>query len=189
MGFFLKSENIQSNNVLKAHIPEAIFNRCGCQKPSCQPVRFLNTGHNFSQPYNLQIIEESCQKLGYDPQQFDIKHHNKCLDTTCTIRFSGLPNNAQLELAEALKTRSESPVTIGLQLENGSRLLGEFLPGVSLWDILVNLCPNEAQTHEPPVIIYMRREICGVHSLQSTTLRVLGLTNGKAILRLLHRYK
>lgn len=110
------------------------------------------------------------------------------MDTTNVIRFSGLPNNAQLELAEALKIRAESPVTIGLQLENGSRLLGEFIAADSLWDVLEKLCPDEATSSEPPVIIYMRREIYGQQSLRDTTLKQLGLTHGKAILRLLHRY-
>lgn len=110
------------------------------------------------------------------------------MDTSATIRFSGLPNNAQLELAEALKIRSETAVTIGLQLETGVRLLGNFLPSNSLWDVLLELCPDETELDNHPVIIYMRQEVYGLQSLQSTTLRLLGLTNGKAMLRLIHRY-
>jgi hypothetical protein len=44
------------------------------------------------------------------------------------MRFSGLPNNAQLEMAAAQKTREETAVVLGLQLESGDRRLGDFLP-------------------------------------------------------------
>ncbi|KAF2904189.1 hypothetical protein ILUMI_01981 [Ignelater luminosus] len=135
----------------------------------------------------LQILEEVCKKQGLKSEEFDIKHHNKCLDTTTIIRFSGLPNNAQLELAQATKTRSEGTVILALQLENGTRLTGDFTPANTLWDVLTQLCPDESDPETNPVVIYMRREIYGVTSLKETNLRSLGLTGGRAILRLVHR--
>nr|XP_008190607.1 PREDICTED: tether containing UBX domain for GLUT4 [Tribolium castaneum] len=62
----------------------------------------------------MQIIEEVCRKQGFKPEDYDIKHHNKVLDTTISFRFSGLPNNAQLELATATKARTDSEVILGL---------------------------------------------------------------------------
>lgn len=56
------------------------------------------------------------------------RHHNKVLDTTSIIRYTGLPNNAQLEMITALKTRAETKVKVGLALESGSRVMGEFEP-------------------------------------------------------------
>lgn len=59
---------------------------------------------------------------------FKCRHHNHVLDTTSIIRFSGLPNNAQLEMTAAQKIREETAVVVGLQLESGDRLLGNFIP-------------------------------------------------------------
>ncbi|KAF5269989.1 hypothetical protein FQR65_LT05788 [Abscondita terminalis] len=135
----------------------------------------------------LQILEEVCKKQGLKPEEYDLKHHNKCLDTSTIIRFSGLPNNAQLELIEATKVRSDGIVTVGLQLENGTRLTGDFEPSISLSGILAALCPDEMSPETNPVLIYMRREIYGETSLKNTTLRNLGLTSGRAMLRLVHK--
>lgn len=104
------------------------------------------------------------------------------------FRFSGLPNNAQLELAQATKTRSEGTVTLALQLENGTRLTGDFTPGNTLWDVLTHLCPDETDPETNPVVIYMRREIYGIALLKDTNLRSLGLTSGRAIFRVVHRF-
>lgn len=55
------------------------------------------------------------------------------------------------------KTRTVSDITIGLQLENGERLTGEFSPTSNIADILDKLCG----TYDPEmsVIIYMHREV------------------------------
>lgn len=119
-------------------------------------------------------------------QEFDIKHHNKVLDTSTSIQFSGLPNNAQLELTPATKTRAESDVTIALNLESGDRIMGTFSPGTTLLDITNQLCPSGANLEQNPVIIYMRHEIYG-QNLSTTTLRSLGITSGRAMLRLIHK--
>lgn len=132
----------------------------------------------------LQIIEEVCKKQGLKPDEYDIKHHNKVLDTTATFRFSGLPNNAQLELVNAVKARSNSDITLALQLEDGSRLMGNFSPSETLLSVLNKLCPDEVQKN--PIIIYTRCEIYG-DALQETTLKSMGLTGGRAMLRLLNR--
>ncbi len=36
---------------------------------------------------------------------------------------------------------------------------------------------------EEPVVVYMRREMVGLEELRTTTLRTLGLTQGKGLLR------
>ncbi|XP_034249865.1 tether containing UBX domain for GLUT4 [Thrips palmi] len=134
----------------------------------------------------LQVIEEVCKKQGFKAEEYDITHHNKVLDATSIIRYTGLPNNAQLEMIAALKTRAESRVKVGLALESGSRVMGEFEPADSLWHVIETLCPNEADdmsSDKLPVIFYLGREESGVENLKSTTLRSLGLTSGGAILR------
>lgn len=54
------------------------------------------------------------------------------MDTTSLIRFTNIANNALLELAPATKSRLESSVGIWLQIEDGSRIFGEFLSGRKL---------------------------------------------------------
>lgn len=85
------------------------------------------------------------------------------------------------------RTRIESTVTVGVQLEDGTRLTGNFIPDDNLWNVLNQVCPNEINPEENLVIIYMRREVYGKNALQTTTLRSLGLTTGRAMLRLIHK--
>jgi tether containing UBX domain for GLUT4 len=134
----------------------------------------------------MQIIEEVCRKQGFKPEEYDIKHHNKVLDTTISFRFSGLPNNAQLELATATKARVDTEVILAINLESGDRIVGNFLPDETLWNVLSKLCPNYVKPDENPVVIYMRNEIYG-DRLQKTTLRSLGLRGGRAMIRLMHK--
>ncbi|KAJ8924907.1 hypothetical protein NQ315_001064 [Exocentrus adspersus] len=134
----------------------------------------------------LQILEEVCTKQGLTPVEYDLKHHNKVLDTTTTFRFSGLPNNAQLELAPASKIRNETDITLAVNLEDGNRLIGKFTPSDTLLGVLNQLCPDEAKEDNNPVVVYTRREIYG-KELQGTTLRSLGITGGRAMVRLMHR--
>lgn len=56
------------------------------------------------------------------------RHHNKVVDLSMQIRYSGLPNNAALEMYPAVKKRTESNVVILVQSENGARQTGTFLP-------------------------------------------------------------
>jgi len=134
----------------------------------------------------LQIIEEVCKKQGFNPVEYDIKHHNKVLDTTATFRFSGLPNNAQLELAAALRNRIEGDITLAVNLEDGSRITDTFSPNDTLLNVLNKVCPQNALPDKHPVVIYTRREIYGIE-LQNCTLRSLGIPGGRAMIRVLNR--
>ncbi|XP_033359267.1 tether containing UBX domain for GLUT4 isoform X2 [Bombus vosnesenskii] len=133
----------------------------------------------------LQILEEVCQKHGYNVDSYDLKHFNHVLDPNAILRFTGLANNAQLEMVPCTKIRSVSNVTIGIQLENGERLMSEFTSNVTLAEILKHVNFNEDL--EKIILIYMHREISGVEALKNTTLKSLGLVNGKAVLRLIQK--
>ncbi|XP_071107777.1 tether containing UBX domain for GLUT4-like [Haliotis cracherodii] len=149
----------------------------------------------------LQVLEEVCKKQGFIPaEDYKLVHGRKDLDLSLSFRYANLPNNAKLELQKLEKSRAEENVGIAIQLESGQRLQHSFLPGTSLWDILQHW---EAQSGEHagkltvvdtsqtppthPVCIYMTEEVIGECALQSTTLRKLGLTGGKAVIRLVHR--
>ncbi|XP_051157262.1 tether containing UBX domain for GLUT4 isoform X2 [Leptopilina boulardi] len=87
-------------------------------------------------------------------------------------------------MVQCIKKRELLNITIGLQLEDGQRLMGDFQPNTFLNDILLSLAPSEST--ETAVVVFMHQEISG-KDLENTTLRSLGLTKGKAMLRLLHR--
>lgn len=104
-----------------------------------------------------------------------------------TLRFSGLPNNALLEMLATTKPRIHSEVTIGIHFEDGSRVLGTFTPSCTLYDILGKLSPLDLSPGRNCVIIYMRREIYGIDNFQRIDLISLGLTSGRAMFRIIHR--
>lgn len=105
------------------------------------------------------------------------------MDLNQHFRFSGLPNNCTLEMCETDKIRSEEDVMICLQLEDGTRLNGNFKPSKNLRDIINEMCPGKSQDN--PVVIYMRSEIFG-NELEKTSLKSLGVSGGRALLRLIN---
>lgn len=126
-----------------------------------------------------------CDKYKFDPNEYNLKHHKRILDLTTSYRFSGLPNNAQLEMVEAQKKRQDAEVELVVQLGDGVRLDGKFKPNVTLLSIVQQLCPNEL-TGEDLLAIYMRTEVAS-DKLETTSLKDLGLISGRAIVRLVHR--
>ena len=133
----------------------------------------------------LQVLEEICKKHGFSSDDYDIKHFNRVLEPNSILRFTGLSNNAQLEMIPCKKAHSNSPVTIAIQLENGERLLGEFVPHISLAEVLQHVRLD--QDLDRTVLTYMHCEIYGKEALKNTTLKSLGLNNGRAVLRLMYR--
>lgn len=133
----------------------------------------------------LQVLEEVCEKHKFDPNEYDLKHHKRILDLTTSFRFSGLPNNAQLEMVEAQKKRQDSEVELVVQLSDGTRLEGKFKPNISISNIIQQLCPHELNGDDL-FAIYMRTEVAS-DKMESTTLKDLGLISGRAIVRLVHR--
>lgn len=126
-----------------------------------------------------------CEKYKFDPNEHDLKHHKRILDLTTSFRFSGLPNNAQLEMVETQKKRQDADVDLVVQLRDGTRSEGKFKPNASIFDIIRQLCPTELSDVDL-IAIYMRTEVSS-DKMDSTTLKDLGLISGRAIIRLVHR--
>ncbi|XP_047504565.1 tether containing UBX domain for GLUT4 [Pieris napi] len=135
----------------------------------------------------LQVLEDVCEKHGYQPNEYNLKHHNIIVDLTSTIRFCNIPNKAILEMVEAVRKRVESNVTVGLLLDDGERRTAEFSPHTSLYDLIISLAANELPTMKNPTIMYMRQEVIGILALKEKSLRQLGLITGRAILRLMDK--
>jgi len=133
----------------------------------------------------LHIQELVCTKQGFDMGVHRLVHHNKPLDPSNTVRFAGLPNQAQLELEECEATTSTNVnVSVCLQLPDGQRLVEDF-PNTSTLDLIQTRWADkigQPEQGEEPVMVYMRREIVG-SELAKTTIRTLGLTQGKGLFR------
>lgn len=50
-----------------------------------------------------KILDEVCQKHNFQSSEYDLRHHKRILDLSLMFRFTGLPNNAQLEMVKVLK--------------------------------------------------------------------------------------
>lgn len=148
----------------------------------------------------LDIIEEVCKKQGYQTNEYDLIHQRKHLDVSLTFRLSGIPNNGQLELKKLENgPRTFQDVTIALQLEDGSRLTQQaFKPdSTSLLNVIefYDQLDNEKKFSQVfneslcyanetfPVISYLNEQIVGCKQLKHTTLKDLGLTSGRSIIR------
>ncbi|XP_055680701.1 tether containing UBX domain for GLUT4 [Lutzomyia longipalpis] len=134
----------------------------------------------------LEVLEQVCRKFQLEPNKHILRHHNKTVDLSGMFRFSGLPNNCLLEMEETQTARKEAEVHIVLQMESGERLSDDFTPATTIEGILGKLCPDGVGNEKNLVVIYMRKEVFG-EELATTTLKSLGLTSGKAMLRLLRR--
>lgn len=60
------------------------------------------------------------------------------------------------------KMRTTSNVTIGIQSENGERIMREYSPKTTLAQALVEIYPDSDL--ERAVLIYMHREVCFIHT-------------------------
>uniref|UniRef100_A0A8C6KC06 ASPSCR1 tether for SLC2A4, UBX domain containing n=1 Tax=Nothobranchius furzeri TaxID=105023 RepID=A0A8C6KC06_NOTFU len=139
----------------------------------------------------LQVLEDVCQKHGFDPGDYGLKFQRTVLDLTLPWRFAKLPNNAKLEMVMSTKKQvgADNQVRVALQMEDGSRLQGSFSSGQSLWELVTHFpqirCVCGCSSGATPVCVYMRDEVSGAEALKKTTLKSLGLTGGSAIFRFL----
>ncbi|CAN8002470.1 unnamed protein product, partial [Ixodes hexagonus] len=142
----------------------------------------------------LQVLEDVCKKQQLNPAEYELFHHNNRLNPSLPVSFANLPNNAQLELragANPAAAPSHAKVEICLQLESGERLMAPFSSSASLLDVVRHWSDKtdyqETDHTMDLVCVYMRQEVAGKDKLRETTLQHLGLTSGKAVIRLLRR--
>ncbi|KAJ5938731.1 hypothetical protein N7466_001865 [Penicillium verhagenii] len=159
------------------------------------------------------ILQEACSKLGYNANQYGLKHNRKQLDLSLSFRLSGLSSGAKLELVQA--SRSPSVVTVGLQLPESEahgapngRILDKFPSTTTLWLMLRKFEAGVAGSgqvrnltargvpsttdgesgsgrlfYEIPVLRILERELSSFTDLQKS-LAQLGFNNGSVLIRL-----
>lgn len=167
----------------------------------CTPTKHLS-----------DILQEACGKFGVDANQYSLKHNDKPIDLSRTIRLSGLLNGAKLSLVQA--SRSPSVVNVALQLPE-ARLTDKFPSDTPLWQVLRRFEDGTAGNasgaktnhnftqravpvttggtsgsghlnYEMPVVNIMGRELATFLDLQKT-LAQLGFNGGSCLLRLSYR--
>ena len=69
------------------------------------------------------VLDEVCQRCKLDSGVHTLKHKKATLESSLTVRFSGLASNAMLELVAAVPSAKaqHGTCTIALQMEDGSR--------------------------------------------------------------------
>ncbi|KAJ5105474.1 hypothetical protein NUU61_002821 [Penicillium alfredii] len=161
------------------------------------------------------VLQEACSKLGYNPNQYGLKHNRKQLDLSLSFRLSGLSSGAKLELVQL--SRSPSVVTVALQIPESEargapngRILDKFPSTTTLWLVLRkfeagvagggqtrNLTARGVPTtsggtgagrlyYESPVLQILERELSSFTDLQKS-LAQLGFNGGNVLIRLSFR--
>lgn len=145
----------------------------------------------------LEVLEEVCKKQGFSPNEHDLIHHKRPVDLTLPFRLSGVPNNAQLDLKKnengASSRRGGEQVVISLQLDDGSRLEPtQFKSDNTLFELVQTFAQKLTSLNEKleskdengfPCVSYLNDEIIGLYQIKNTTLKDLGLTSGRSIVR------
>ena len=68
------------------------------------------------------VLDEVCQRRKLDATVHTLKHKKTVLESSLTVRFSGLSSNAMLELVAAPSAKAQhGSCTIALQMEDGTR--------------------------------------------------------------------
>ncbi|KAJ5078968.1 tether containing ubx domain for glut4 [Anaeramoeba ignava] len=129
---------------------------------------------------------------------YKVIFQGKNIDKSVSIKVTGIPTNAKIELVEEKKrTLTAAQVKIAVQIER-ERLIGNFEPKQSLFDILEYFDPkigilnrnyfsddNLKEFWLEPCIIYMNKKYKEISFLKRTTLTSIGLTTGSALFRIL----
>lgn len=160
------------------------------------------------------VLAEACTKKGVQPSQYSLKHGQKTLDLSNTIRFAGLHAGAKLSLVQA--SSSPAVVKVALDVPPSPRAIHQFPSNTTLWQVLrrfesgvaggdttrnANLNYTQRATpqtskggsagagrlcYEMPVLNVVGRELASFVDLQKT-LAQIGVNSGNVAMKLSFR--
>uniref|UniRef100_A0A915C5H5 G patch domain-containing protein 11 n=2 Tax=Parascaris univalens TaxID=6257 RepID=A0A915C5H5_PARUN len=136
-----------------------------------------------------KVLEEACLKQGYDVDAYELKHQNRTLDGALPFRLTGLPNNATVEMTPISRITVSNDVDIALQLPDGSRKLHRLSNELTLLDVLAVFSVEfgrdliHIDEGSVPVCAFMNAEYRGEAELSMTTLKSMGISNGRSLIR------
>ena len=139
------------------------------------------------------VLETAAAKKGFDPSSHILEFHRKKLDLSSSVRFSGVPNHATLEMSqlseEEMETQSQQDVSVCLQLPDGQRLMENFPSSTNLQSVMERFSSQlgEPDEGQEPVVVYMRKEMVGLEELAANSLRTLGLVQGRGLFRFFYK--
>lgn len=163
------------------------------------------TGHKASidVPPNkplIKALEIACARRSLDPSKHIFIHNRRPVDLTVTFRYSGLVNNAAVDLIldedkRTTQTDLAAEIRLCFRLDSGQRVLWSGRPSLSLWSILTELASNSAEIKNliseegkeavgPLGVIFLQEQIIGRMNLEATNPAELGILRGSALLQL-----
>ena len=138
-------------------------------------------------------LEEACNQFELESSWFGLKHIKRFLDISSTVRQSGVPNNATLELYKLEKERVTASVRIALLLPDGGRLMGVHPASTCLWEVLSTtekegelvtpLCYPGGIPTRVPCLEYAKIKVIGEDELRSRNLKNIGILAGSVVIR------
>ncbi|KAL1524286.1 hypothetical protein AB1Y20_019189 [Prymnesium parvum] len=130
------------------------------------------------------VLVEMCQRRRLDPSRYALKHRRALLESSLTVRFSGLSPNAMLELVPSEhRAAAHGDCTIALQSEDGQRKTIRVDTATSLSQLLGEHAPPPPEGMRYGVV-FTGRPIAP-EALEATTVGELGVRpGGSAVLRL-----
>ncbi|KAJ1982801.1 hypothetical protein H4R35_000160 [Dimargaris xerosporica] len=161
------------------------------------------------------VVSTACQKHGLDdPDKYGLRYQRKLLDLSLSVRFANLPAGAKLELVRQVPSRhTEHTIRVALQLDNGSRVVGQGSAQTPIWELLASFdqthslelfgrsaspgqaLPDNAQPSgitknlsAVPTVVIMNTELTSVDQLKTTSLQTLGITSGSAVIKVFFRH-
>ncbi|VEL08481.1 unnamed protein product [Protopolystoma xenopodis] len=133
----------------------------------------------------------------------DTRYRRHPVDLSTSFHFSGILNNAELEIVPLKITDSESPshsseaivLRICVKIAQ-TRFEWVGSPETRLWQLLEECAASDSTIKQAiapstvdsvPVIMYLREQIAGEPALRETSLKSIGIISGSAMLQLSRR--
>ncbi|PVU96922.1 hypothetical protein BB559_002200 [Furculomyces boomerangus] len=131
------------------------------------------------------IVDSVCNQvkdLG-DSNNYGLKWKNKELDLLLNVRFSNLPQGANLELVK-VKLQKNSKVTVAFQCLDGKRVTSEFSPTITLKQIYEHSTSEKMENANPGLIMMiMNKQYIGFETFEKTTVQSIGFTSGSVLIK------
>ncbi|CAM9272979.1 unnamed protein product [Chrysoparadoxa australica] len=137
------------------------------------------------------VLNDACTSFGLQAGSCCLMHKKNqkmiAVDLSQPFRYTGIPQNATIELKEIVKIAGKGKVEVGLRLPGvGERILGTFTSSHTLSEVLQQFVDRgsipEAVLHGNPSLNFMRQAYSG--PALSSTLESIGLCSGSAMLAL-----
>ena len=142
----------------------------------------------------LEVLEEAAKRQGLDPNEYNLVYQKRVLDISLTTRLTGIASNATLDLRKSDTLRKYQDVIIVLQLIDGTKLAPKsFRPDITTFEMILQSYKTESETLRAALesdnsdthltCVFLNEQICGLYQLKNTTLKDMGLLNGRVLIR------